>query len=101
LISALISTILSTVNEWLKELFSFAGHLRVKTGAAPGRAKSGSEEPGKSESPSTVNGLAGLVYAGYGAYIYTLILVIRASTPPLLLASFSPSARCALRLHWS
>jgi hypothetical protein len=61
----------------ISELPSASGvEQRVKSGAAAGAAKGGQQKQDKPEPRSTVSGLAGLVYAGYGAYIYTLILVI-------------------------
>lgn len=72
----------------------------VKTGAVPGGPKRGSDEQGKSESPPTVSGLAGLVYAGYGAYIYTLILVISRLNSSALTGQFLAvsSVRSAIAL---
>lgn len=72
----------------------------VKIGAVPGGAEKGSDEQTESESPSTISGLAGLVYAGYGAYIYTLILVISRLNSSALTGQFLAvsSVRSAIAL---
>jgi hypothetical protein len=76
------------------------GEKLVKIGAAPGGTERGSDEQSRSESPSTISGLAGLVYAGYGAYIYTLILVISRLNSSALTGQFLAvsSVRSAIAL---
>jgi len=65
--------------------------------AAPSQRNETLERPASSEPERVINGRAGLVYAGYGAYIYTLLLVIKrlnsaALTPEFLTVSAVRSA---------
>jgi len=66
--------------------------LRVKSGRVTDGAQG--------ELRPTVNGLAGLVYAGYGAYIYTLILIISRLNSSALTGQFLAisSVRSAIAL---
>lgn len=74
--------------------------VKSETAQANPRASANDRGASQSESAPTVKGLAGLVYAGYGAYIYTLILVISRLNSSALTGKFLAvsSVRSAIAL---